>query len=298
MSLMFASAAHAETIGVAIANFNDNFLTILRTAITDEAATIQGLNLQFEDAQADIGRQISQVQNLVATGVDAIIVNPADTSATTKITQMVSAAGIPLVYVNRTPDQKELPPNVAVVASDHKLSGRYEMEELCKQMGGKGNIVILMAELSANHTIERTAGYKEIIAEQCPEIKILDEQAANSQRTLATDLMNSWLSAGLDINGVIANDDEMAVGAIQAIRAAGIPPGQIKVAGIDATPDGLAEMEAGYMHANVFQNAKAQGEGALDAALRLIRGEKFDPYVWIAYEPVTLENFHSYMKRN
>ena len=296
--MVATSTVNAQTIGVAIANFNDNFLTILRNAISDKAKTMPGLKLQFEDAQTDIGRQINQVQNFISSRVDAIIVNPADTAATDKITAMVAAAGIPLVYVNRAPNRKDLPPKVAVVASDHITSGRFEMEELCKQMNGKGNIVILMAELSANHTIERTNGYKEVIKDKCPDIKILDEQAANSQRTQAIDRMTNWLSKGWQIDGVIANDDEMAVGAIQAIRSAGVPEGKIKVAGIDATPDGLAEMKKGWMHANVFQNAKGQGEGALDAAYKLIKGEKVESHIWIPYEPVTLQNYTTYMKKN
>ena len=296
--MLTAPAVQAQTIGVAIANFNDNFLTILRNAITDKAKAMPGVKLQFEDAQTDIGRQINQVQNFISSKVDAIIVNPADTAATDKITAMVTAAGIPLVYVNRAPNRKEVPPKVAVVASNHITSGRFEMEELCKQMHNEGNLVILMAELSANHTIERTAGYKEVIKDKCPKVKILDEQTANSQRTQAIDRMTNWLSKGWKIDGVVANDDEMAVGAIQAIRSAGIPAGKIKVAGIDATPDGLAEMKKGWMHANVFQNAKGQGEGALDAAYKLIKGEKVESYIWIPYEPVSLQNYTNYMKKN
>lgn len=108
-----------------------------------------GVKLQFEDAQTDIGCQLNQVQNFISSNVDAIIVNPADTASTDKITATVTAAGIPLVYVNRAPNRKELPANIAVVASNHITSGRFEMEELCKQMNGEGNLVILMAEWSA-----------------------------------------------------------------------------------------------------------------------------------------------------
>ena len=100
-AVVMASPALADTnVGVTMALFDDNFLTKIREAIKAEADQMPGVHVQFEDAQADIGRQINQVQNFIAQKVDAIIVNPADTAATKKITQMATEAGIPLVYVN------------------------------------------------------------------------------------------------------------------------------------------------------------------------------------------------------
>ena len=111
-SVAIAAPAMADTtIGVTMASFDDNFLTTLRQAMGKEAEARGDVQIQFEDAQADIGRQLNQVQNFIAQGVDAIIVNPADTAATKTITQAVTKAGIPLVYVNRGPDQKQLPEN-------------------------------------------------------------------------------------------------------------------------------------------------------------------------------------------
>ena len=92
-----------------------------------------GVKLQIEDGQGDVGAQLSQVQNFIANGVDAIIINAADTSATDGMTKLVTKAGIPLVYVNLGPDPSEkLPPKVTVVVSDHVVSGRLEMEGLAK----------------------------------------------------------------------------------------------------------------------------------------------------------------------
>lgn len=290
------TSAKDLNIGVAMANFDDNFLTNVRNAISAKAKETPGVKVQFEDAQADIGRQVNQVQNFIAKHVDAIIINPADTTVTTKITKMVSDSGIPLVYVNRAPDSKNLPPKVAVVASNHSLSGRLEMEELAKKMGGKGNLVIMMAELSANHTRERTAAYKEVL-KKYPGIKVIEEQTANSRRSQAIDLMNKWLAKGDKIDGVVANDDEMALGALLAIKQAGLSPKKIKVAGIDATHDGLAEMAKGNLAADVFQNAKAQGAGALDAAVKLATGKKVDPFIWVPYELVTDQNYKQYMNK-
>jgi inositol transport system substrate-binding protein len=296
-AVVMASPALADTnVGVTMALFDDNFLTKIREAIKAEADQTPGVHVQFEDAQADIGRQINQVQNFIAQKVDAIIVNPADTAATKKITQMATEAGIPLVYVNRGPDQKQLPPKVSVVVSDHVVAGRMEMDELAKCMKGKGNAAIMLGELASNATQERTQGNKEVIAKH-PDIKVVQEQTANYQRNQAIDLMNNWLASGTQIDAVVANNDEMAIGAIIAMQQAGIDPKSKCIGGVDATADALAEMQKGTLYATVFQDAKGQGRGAVDAAVKLAKGEKVETFVMIPYEPVNRENYKQYLNR-
>src|SRR5215470_4501114 len=104
-SALMAGSAYAENIGVSMALFDDNFLTVLRNGMQDYAKTKSGVNLQVEDAQNDVSKQLSQIQNFIAQGVDAIIVNPVDTDATSAMTKIAVDAGIPLVYVNRMPAQ-------------------------------------------------------------------------------------------------------------------------------------------------------------------------------------------------
>jgi inositol transport system substrate-binding protein len=288
--------ARATDIGVAMALFDDNFLTNIREAISAHAQTLGDVNVQFEDAQADIGKQINPVQNFVAQGVDAIIVNPADTAATQAITEMVAKSGIPLVYVNRGPEQKQLPEKVVVVESDHLIAGRLEMEALAKCMGGKGNVAIMLGELASNATQQRTSGNKEIIAKH-PDMKVVQEQTANYQRSQAIDLMTNWITMGEKIDAVAANNDEMAIGAILAMQQAGIPPQSVCVGGVDATADALDYMEQNLLDVSVFQDAKGQGRGALDAAVKLVKGEKVDQFTMIPYELVTPENMANYRAR-
>jgi inositol transport system substrate-binding protein len=298
MSLCLAAPglARATDIGVAMALFDDNFLTNIREAISAHAATMEDVNVQFEDAQADIGKQINQVQNFVAQGLDAIIVNPADTAATQAITEMVAASGIPLVYVNRGPEQKELPEKVVVVESDHIVAGRLQMEALAECMGGKGNVAIMLGELASNATQQRTAGNKEVI-EKYPEIKVVQEQTANYQRNQAIDLMTNWIVGGEEINAVAANNDEMAIGAILAMQQSGMSPDQVCVGGVDATADALDYMEQGLLDVSVFQDAKGQGRGALDAAVKLVKGEPVEQYTMIPYELVTPANMAEFRNR-
>jgi inositol transport system substrate-binding protein len=294
--LAMPAMAQATDIGVTMALFDDNFLTNVREAIAAQAESMEDVNVQFEDAQADIGKQINQVQNFVAQGVDAIIVNPADTAATQAITDMVSQAGIPLVYVNRGPEQKELPEKVVVVESDHVISGRLQMEALAECMGGEGNVSIMLGELASNATQQRTAGNKEVI-EKHPDIQVVQEQTANYQRNQAIDLMTNWIVAGEQIDAVAANNDEMAIGAILAMQQAGTSPDQVCVGGVDATADALDYMEQGLLDVTVFQDAKGQGRGALDAALKLAKGEKVEQFTMIPYELVTPKNMAEFRNR-
>jgi inositol transport system substrate-binding protein len=295
--LSLSTAAQAVTVGVSMALFDDNFLTAVRASMKDRAEQLR-VAAQFEDAGNDIGRQLNQIQNFIAQHVDAIIVNPVDTDATPRMTQLAVAAGIPLVYVNRMPGDKQLPPRVSFVGSDETQSGTLEMTEVCRLLGGRGDIVVLMGELTNQSARQRTRDIDEVIARpDCRGIRVLDRQAADWKRTAAADLVTNWLSAGLRPAAVVANDDEMAIGAIQALKQAHLLKSTI-VAGIDATPDALAEMKAGGLTLTVFQNAPAQGRGAIDTALRLVRREAVPSFVWVPFELVTPENLSHYFWRH
>jgi inositol transport system substrate-binding protein len=287
----------AATLGVSMALFDDNFLTAVRANMKTRAQQLD-LAIQFEDAQNDIGRQLSQIQNFIAQRVDAIVINPVDTDATPRMTRLVVRAGIPLVYVNRMPADKQLPPKVAFVGSNEAQSGSLQMAEVCRLLHGKGNIVILMGELTNQAARQRTQDVYEVIARPpCQGIRVLDKQAANWKRTEAADLVTNWLSAGLHPQAVVANDDEMAIGAIQSLKRARRLSSTL-VAGIDATPDGLAAMKTGELAVTVFQNAPGQGAGAVDTALKLIRGERVPSFVWVPFELVTPANLASYLGRH
>ena len=127
VALCASTPAWAQTIGVSMAYFDQNFLTIIRHSI-DKEAKARGITVQFEDARGDVGRQTDQVQSFISAGVDAIIVDPVNSAGTPAITKLVTKAGIPLVYVNRTPGDSKLPSGVVFVGSDEKESGTLQME--------------------------------------------------------------------------------------------------------------------------------------------------------------------------
>lgn len=294
VTMMLPVAAMAQTkVGVSMAHFDDNFLTILRGGMQKHAEGIKGVSLQFEDARGDVGRQVSQVETFISQKVSAIIVNPADTASTKRMSEAARKAGIPLVYVNRKPDEK-MGSGVSFVGSDSLVAGHLQGEALAKRLNGKGNVVIMVGELSTDAAQDRTRGVKEVF-KKYPGIKVLEEQTGNWQRSQGIDLMSKWISAGLKIDAVAANNDEMAIGALIALRQAKISPKKVLVAGVDATPDALQELVKGDLALTIFQNAKGQGAGALDQALKMSKGDKsVQPSVLIPYELVTTENYKQY----
>ena len=305
LSTLMATTASGETIGVSMALFDDNFLTVLRNGMIETAEGMEGIDLQVEDARNDVARQLDQINNFIASGVDAIIVNPVDTSATEAMTAAAEAAGVPLVYVNRQPINVEtLPDNQAFVASDERESGTLQTIEQCRlweEMGlESANIYIMMGELSNQAAVQRTQDIFDVIeAGNCAvELNILDQQTANWSRNEAQDLMTNWLSTGDPFDGLIANNDEMAIGAIQAMLASGIDMEAVVVGGIDATQDALAAMGAGQLDVTVFQDAAGQGGGALEAAIALAAGEDVDQIVYIPFQLVTPLNIGDYTSRN
>ena len=305
LATLMTTSAMAEEIGVSMALFDDNFLTVLRNGIQELADGTEGVDVQIEDAQNDVARQLDQINNFIASGVDAIIVNPVDTSATQAMTQAAEAAGVPLVYVNRQPINVDtLPDNQAFVASNEIESGTLETFEICKilrsqGLGGGARAYLMMGELSNQAAVQRTKDVDDILGtDMCNFIEIIDRQTANWSREQATSLMTNWLSSGEEFNAVIANNDEMAIGAIQAIKAAGLDMDVIVVGGVDATQDALSAMQAGDLDVTVFQNAAGQGSGALDAALALARGEEVDQKVYIPFELVTPANIDDYLSAN
>jgi inositol transport system substrate-binding protein len=305
-ALLIVSAAQAadKKIGVSMAKFDDNFLTVLRNGMIAQAKTMGGVQLQVEDAGNDVAKQLDQIKNFIASGVDAIIVNPVDTSATQAMTDAAAAGKKPLVYVNRQPINVDtLPANQAFVASNEADSGTLETKEVCRLFKDAGkkeaNVYVIMGELSNQAAVQRTKDIEEVIATpDCNFIKIIDKQTSNWNRDEAQNLMTNWLTTGKKFDGVIANNDESAIGAIQALKAAKVDMKTMIVGGVDATQDALASMQAGDLKVTVFQDAAGQGAGALDAAIKLSNGAKVERKVYVPFQLVTPANIQNFLKKN
>jgi inositol transport system substrate-binding protein len=277
-----------KKIGYSISNMNDTFQTYVMEA-AKEKATELGYGLDVQDAQEDVIKQQDQVNAMVEQGVDAIIVVPVDTSAMEPITKAVTEAGIPLVYVNRNPfAEGDIPDGVFYSGSQEIVAGKFQGEYLVELMGEEGGVAILMGILSNEGAVKRTEGNKEALAEY-PGITVLAEETANWQNDQGLNITENWLTAyGDDLNAILANNDGMALGAIQALEAAGRD--DVIVMGIDAIPDAIAAVEEGQMAATVLQDANGQGKGAVELTHNALEGVEQDSIKWIDFVLVTPEN--------
>lgn len=298
LALLFSSA-HAQTIGVSMSDL-DKFRTALLDGVTTHGKTIPGLKLVTENAGGDGELQKKQVQKLVADKVDAIIVVVSDGDLGPWLTKIAADSGVPLVYLNNVPSNlDDLPASQAVVASNEKESGKMQTKEVCSALNGKGRVVVLMGELFSPAARMRTQDVVDVIdTPECKGLKIVERQAAYWSRDYADQQMQEWLAAGVKFDAVIANNDEMALGAIRAMKKANVPMKDIVVAGIDATDDALAAMVAGDLDVTVLQSATGQAAGALDAAVKLAQKQTVARENNIPFELVTPRNVAKYLPKS
>jgi inositol transport system substrate-binding protein len=303
LAALMTTGAFAQQIGVSVARFDDNGLTVMRNGMAEHEAKLDGVSLQVEDATDDVAKQLDQINNFIASGVDAIIVNAVDTNATEAMSNAAAAAGVPLVYVNRQPiNMDTLPDGQAFVASNEIESGTLAAFQMCRQLRGEGKsggarAYVLMGQLSNQAAVQRTKDFDDVIGmDMCNFITIIDKQTANWSRDEAQDLMTNWISSGEPFDAVFGNNDEMAIGAIQAMKSAGISMDDVVVGGVDATSDALLAMQAGDMDVTVFQDLAGQGAGSIDTALALINGEEVDKTVFIPFKLVTPENIGDFLQ--
>ena len=281
-------------VGVSIANFDDTFLTYMMDGMKAYAkAHSSEVEITFTDAKEDMAKQLDQVENFIVQKKDAIIIVPVDTSATAPMTKNIVGKNIKAVYVNRNPGN--LPDGAYYVGSEEIVAGRLQMEFLGEKLKGKGNVAILLGKLDNEGALKRTAGNEEVQKNKYPDIKILDKQTGLWQRNEGLAKTEDWLNRfGKDLNAILANNDDMALGAIQALKDK--KRTDILVVGVDATPDALTSVGKGELAATVFQDAAGQGGGGVEVALKAAKGEKVEKETWIPFKLVTPDNLSQFKK--
>ena len=283
-------------VGYVINNLNDTFQTlVLETA--QNYAKENNIELLVENSEEDTIKQQDVSNSLIQKGVKALIVVPTDTSAMDPITKAAQEAGIPIAYVNRNPfagKEDSMPENVYYVGADEKSGGIMQMEYIGDLLGGQGGVAVLMGILGNEGALKRTEGVKEAMAEKFPNMELLAAETGNWQRDQGLTLTENYITTyGDKLKAVIANNDEMALGAIQALKSAG-KLDQVKVIGLDAISDALNSIEAGELSATVFQDP-AQGSAALEILDKVLKGEKQEEKVtYIPFKLVTKDNYQEF----
>lgn len=278
-------------VGYVAYTLNDPYQNYLINAATDEAEQL-GITLELVNAEEDLIRQQDHVHTLIENGIDALIVVPYDTSAMGPITESAVEAGIPLVYLNRNPFSTidEMPEDVYYVGSDEVIAGNLQARETGRLLNGQGNVAIILGQLGVENTILRTHGVKSYFEEHYPEIKIISEETSLEQRDQAVSLTENLISAhGKDLHAILANNDEAALGAVQALKNSDRE--DVIVMGIDLIPDAIEAIESGTMTGSIFQDADGQGRGSVQKIFSALNNESIEsPVSYIDFQLVTIEN--------
>jgi ribose transport system substrate-binding protein len=273
-----AASSGAVTVGLSISTMDNPFFVALRDGAQAEARSV-GINLVTVDAQNDAAKQIAGVEDLIQKKVPVILLNPTDSDAVANVVKEATAAGIKVISLDRAVNGAEVSSHIA---SDNVAGGKMAGEFLLKKLGGKGNVVEIEGLPGSSAARERGEGFGSVIAGQ-PRVKLVAEQPANFDRAQGLSVMENILQGNKDIQGVFAQNDEMALGAERAIEEADLK--NVVVVGFDATPDGVAAVKAGKLAATVQQKPELIGRMGVDMAKRLIEGKPVDRNIPV---PLTL----------
>src|SRR3954452_446393 len=278
-----SSSTATPKVGLSLSTLNNPFFVQIRSGAQAEAKKL-GVDLTVTDAQNDASQQANQLQNFTSSSLDAIVLNPVDSAASSNSVAAANKAGMPVVAVARCVNKASV---AALVASDNVAGGELAAKRIGEKLGGKGKIVILQGQAGTSAARERAQGFAQGL-KAYPGIQVVAQQPADFDRTKGLDVMSNLLQAHPDVQGVIAANDEMALGAIKAL---GSKAGKsVSVVGFDGTPDGLNAVKDGTLYASVAQQPSQLGKIAVDNALKALEGKKVEETIKVPVKVVTKEN--------
>jgi len=276
-------------IGITLYSLKNEFTVRIANAAQAKAEEL-GAELVVYDGDYDPATQISQVETMISDGVDGIILNPQDADACSPCVDKAVEANIPVVGVNTRVNNDKL---TSYVGSIDVTAGEMEMQKIADLIGGQGKIVIIEGPMGQSAQIERRQGIQNIL-DKYENIEVLAEKTANWSRSEGMTVMENWLQAFEDIDAVVAENDEMALGAREAIKASGK---EIPAIGVDGITDALKAVEKGDLLASIFQDGAGQGSKAVEVVIQAIKGESVEKDYWIDFEEVNKDNVAEFKER-
>lgn len=297
-----------KKVGISIYKFDDNFMTLYRTELVrylTEDLGFKAENVVVQDGKGDQAEQTNQIQNFIASGVDVMILNLVQASSAPQVTDMCKDAGIPVVYINREPDAAEEERweseglNATYVGCDARQSGTYQGEEILEtankgDINGDGKVSYIMIQGDPENVDAqyRTEFSVKALTDAGMEVEELLKQRGDwdqaKAQQIAQDALNQY---GDKIEVIFCNNDAMALGALQAIEAAGRKVNEdIYLVGVDALTEAVQNVIDGKQTGTVFNNHFAQAQAASDIAVKFLSGEKVDAVNMVNYEKVTQDN--------
>jgi ribose transport system substrate-binding protein len=275
-----SASSGAISVGLAISTMNNPFFVALRDGAQAEAKAV-GIDLITVDAQNDAAKQIAGVEDLIQKKVPVILLNPTDSDAVANVVKEASAAGIKVISLDRAVNGASVSSHIA---SDNVAGGKMAGEFLLQKLGGKGHLVELAGIPGSSAARERGQGFDSVIAGK-PGVVLVTTQPADFDRAKGLAVMENIIQGNKNIQGVFAQNDEMALGAQRAVEEAGLK--NVVIVGFDATPDAVAAVRAGKLAATVQQKPELIGKMGVDTAKQLIDGKAVDANIPVPLALVT-----------
>ena len=277
--------------GIAYLNFDnsDVFVNIIKTEF-EKGASSKGLNVEYFDAKGDINLQIDQMKEVLAGDYKVIVLIAADGKLIVPMVEQANAAGMTVITINRAIAGGEH----VEVFSDEAEAGKMQAEYLSTTLPQGANVVYLEGESNQTNAIQRWEGFSKTIASKRPDVKILDMQPAAWSKVEAMKITVQWLSLFPKIDAVVCGNDQMALGALSALKAANRLQG-CQVTGVDAVDEALKAVAAGEMVQTIKQDAAKQGAGAVELVEEALKGQKPSD-VNVPFVSITRENLSQFMK--
>ena len=297
-----------KKVGISIYKFDDNFMTLYRTELErylTEELGFKKENITIQDGKGDQAEQTNQIQNFIASGVDVMILNLVQASSAPQVTDMCKDAGIPVVYINREPDTAEEDRwasdgiSATYVGADARQSGTYQGEEIVEtankgDINGDGKVSYIMVQGDPENVDAqyRTEFSVKALTDAGLEVEELLLQRGDWDQAKGQQIVQDALTQfGDKIEVVFCNNDAMALGALQAIDAAGRKVNEdIYLVGVDALTEAVQDITEGKMTGTVFNDYMGQAKTAADMAVKFLNGETVDPVNMVDYVKVTPDN--------
>ncbi|KQL54074.1 D-ribose transporter subunit RbsB [Heyndrickxia shackletonii] len=256
-------------IGLSVSTLNNPFFVSLKDGVMKEAKA-KGMHVTVVDAQNDSAKQVNDVQDLLQQGVDVLLINPTDSAAISTAVQSANEVGVPVITLDRSSDKGKVE---TLVASDNIKGGKMAANFIIDQVGKNAKVVELQGVPGASATRERGKGFHQIADK---ELQVVESQSAHFDRTEGLNVMENLIQGHPDIKAVFAQNDEMALGALEAINSSGK---NIVVVGFDGNDDALKSIKDGKLNATVAQQPELIGKLAVNAAGDVLKGKKVKKYI-------------------
>lgn len=244
------------TVGFSQSEKEANPFRIAETASIKAEADRRGVKLLTANAQSQFSKQISDVQDLIAKGVDLLVVAPLNSDGWEPVLRTAAARHIPIVTVDRKIHAKACKDYVTFIGSDFVEQGRRAADRMIEATGGKGEIAILLGAAGNNVTTDRTKGFKDRIEEKAPGLKVVSQQTGDFAREKGQQVTEQLIQSKPGITGIYAENDEMGLGAVNALKGAGKKPGAVKIVTVDGTRNAVRGIVDGWIDGVIESNPR------------------------------------------